>query len=103
MAVNKTYMSSFLFNVSLILLCVVPVIQFTATSFSDYARYSNISQIFSVQIQYLKFFKYFWVYKIFEYAWLIIAFLTGIYLALKPKDESMDSVALRDRLKTRQA
>jgi len=103
MAINKTYMSSFLFNISLILLCVIPVIQFTAAAFGDYARYTNISQIFGVQIQYLKFFQYFWVNKVFEYAWLVIAFLTSIYLACRPTDVSMNSVDLRDRLKNRNA
>merc|ERR1712157_618914 len=101
MAINKTYMSSFLFNVCLILLCVVPVVQFTAAAFGDYARHSNISQIFGVQIMYLKFFQYFWVNKLFYYAWLIIGILTTIYLAMKPRDTSLDSIELKERLKSR--
>jgi len=103
MAVNKTYMSSFLFNLALILLCVVPVVQFSTEAFAYYARYTNILQMFGVQVQYLKFFRYFWVNKVFYFSWIIFCFLTAIYLALKPRDTSMDSVELRERLKSRTA
>jgi len=47
---NKTYVSSFLFNVMLILLCSIPVVQFCSVAFADYARRSNIQQIFGTQV-----------------------------------------------------
>ena len=56
---GKTYMSSFLFNIGLILMCAMPVVQFSAQAFSDYARNSTINQIFNVQIANLNFFGFF--------------------------------------------
>eukprot|EP00569_Conticribra_weissflogii_P003296 CAMPEP_0171328156 /NCGR_PEP_ID=MMETSP0878-20121228/481_1 /TAXON_ID=67004 /ORGANISM="Thalassiosira weissflogii, Strain CCMP1336" /LENGTH=496 /DNA_ID=CAMNT_0011827985 /DNA_START=169 /DNA_END=1656 /DNA_ORIENTATION=- len=60
MKYNKTYMSSMLFNIGLILLCALPVVQFCSSAFRDYARYTTINQVFNVQIEYLKFFGWFW-------------------------------------------
>mmetsp|Transcript_15419 Transcript_15419/g.33528 ORF Transcript_15419/g.33528 Transcript_15419/m.33528 type:complete len:560 (+) Transcript_15419:491-2170(+) len=101
MKLNGTYMSSFLFNTGLILLCALPVVQFCTTAFATYAQYATVRQIFGTQVQYLAFFSYFWVYNVFVYAILAVALLTAIYLGCKPKDTSADGVALRDRLKSR--
>ncbi|GMI32230.1 hypothetical protein TeGR_g10311, partial [Tetraparma gracilis] len=54
MKVNGTYMNSFLFNLLLILLCSLPVVQFSTIAFADYARFTNVNQIFGVQIKYLQ-------------------------------------------------
>jgi LMBR1 domain-containing protein 1 len=99
---NKTYMSSFLFNVALILLCALPVVQFSVTAFQEYARYTTINQVVNVQLKYLKFFGWFWQNKFFEYALLAISLLTCVYLGCKPRDSSSgsDSMALRDRLRS---
>lgn len=86
MKVNKTYMSSFMFNVGLVLLCALPVVQFTVTAFPDYARYTNVVQVMGTQVQYLTFFSWFWEANIFIYAFLAVALLTTIYLCCKPKD-----------------
>jgi LMBR1 domain-containing protein 1 len=101
MKVGATYMSSFMFNIGLVLLCALPVVQFSATAFEDYARFSSIRQIFGVQIAYLKFFTYFWANNIFIYSFLAMSVLTFIYLMCKPKDQNIDAQALRDRLKSR--
>lgn len=101
MKLNGTYMSSFLFNTGLIMLCSLPVVQFCTTAFASYARYATVRQIFGTQIQYLSFFKYFWVNNVFVYALLAFALLTALYLGCKPRDTSTDSVALRDRLRSR--
>ena len=98
---GKTYMSSFMFNIGLILLCALPVVQFCSEAFADYARYATIRQIYGVQLQYLDFFSFFWVNDVFVYAFLILMLLTSVYLACKPADEASNSQALRDRLKTR--
>jgi len=58
MKVNATYMNSFLFNLGLVLLCSLPIVQFCTIAFSYYARFTNVNQIFGVQIKYLKFFQY---------------------------------------------
>jgi LMBR1 domain-containing protein 1 len=103
MKLNKTYMSSFLFNVALILLCALPVVQFSVTAFQDYARYTTINQVFNVQVKYLKFFGWFWQKKFFEYSLLAISLVTCVYLGCKPRDSSSgsDSMVLRDRLRSR--
>lgn len=98
---GNTYMSSFMFNIALVLLCALPVVQFCTTAFEDYARFSSIRQIFGVQIEYLKFFTYFWANNIFIYAFLAMTVLTFVYLMCKPNDQHIDAQALRDRLKSR--
>lgn len=102
MKYNKTYMSSFLFNIGLVLLCALPVVQFSAMAFKDYARNTTISQVVNVQLKYLRFFGWFWRSKVFEYALLCIMFLTCIYLGCRPTDSSgTNSLNLRDRLRSR--
>lgn len=102
MKLNKTYMSSFLFNIGLCLLCALPVVQFCASAFQDYARYTTINQVFNVQLYYLKFFGWWWRQKIFEYVLLAIVLLTCLYLGCRPRDSSAsNSINLRDRLKQR--
>jgi LMBR1 domain-containing protein 1 len=103
MIYGKTYMSSFLFNIGLVLLCALPVVQFCATSFSGYARNSNIFQIFGVQIENLKFFGFFWKNNVFTYIFLVITLLSAVYLWCKPKDGPPSSDDLRDRLRSRTA
>lgn len=98
---GKTYMSSFMFNIGLVLLCALPVVQFCSTAFADYARNSTIRQIYGVQVEYLQFFSFFWVNDVFIYSFLIIMLITSIYLACKPADQATNSQALRDRLKSR--
>jgi len=100
MKVNKTYMSSFMFNVGLILLCALPVVQFCTIAFSDYARYTNIYQVMGTQVYYMKFFKWFWRNNVFIIAFLSIFGLSSLYLICKPR-EVESSLELRDRIKSR--
>jgi LMBR1 domain-containing protein 1 len=103
MIVNKTYMSSFLFNVGLVLLCSLPIIQFTTMSFADYARNTNVYQVMGAQVQYVKFFRWFWTKNVFVIALLTMAGLTMAYLACKPSDKKAgsNSLALRNRVRAR--
>jgi len=102
MKLNKTYMSSFMFNVGLILLCALPVVQFCVRAFSDYARYTNISQVMGTQVENLKFFTWFWTSNVFVYALLSVFVLTTLYLFCRPRDRTgLDSVALKERLSGR--
>jgi LMBR1 domain-containing protein 1 len=101
MIVGKTYMSSFMFNLALVLLCALPVVQFCTKAFADYVRFSTARQIFGTQIENLPFFDFFWKNDVFIYAFLVIVFLTALVLLCKPLDKSKDSIALRDRLKSR--
>jgi len=100
---GKTYMSSFLFNISLILLCSLPVVQFSTDAFADYARNTTVYQVFGTQIRYLKFFRWFWINNVFVYSLVILAMLTSLFLACRPRDSSANSLELRDRLRARRA
>lgn len=98
---SKTYMSSFMFNIGLVLLCALPVVQFCQDAFGDYAANSEIRQIFGVQIRYLQFFTIFWTKNIFVYIFMAFTVITSIYLACRPSDTAANGQALRDRLKSR--
>ncbi|KAL3906153.1 MAG: hypothetical protein SGILL_009387 [Bacillariaceae sp.] len=101
MILGKTYMSSFLFNIGLILMCAMPVVQFSAQAFSDYARNSTINQIFNVQIAGLNFFGIFFNNNIFVYIFLGLMVLCALYLMCKPRGTPPSGVELRDRLRSR--
>jgi LMBR1 domain-containing protein 1 len=103
MIIGKTYMSSFLFNIGLLLLCALPVVQFCSTAFSTYARNSTIFQIFGVQISNLAFFGWWWTNDIFIYVFLALTLLSAIYLCCKPRDGPPSAEELRDRLRSRAA
>lgn len=99
MKVGKTYMSSFMFNIGLVLLCALPVVQFAQEAFADYAAFSEIRQIFGVQVHNLKFFGWWFDKKVFIYAFMGFCILTSIYLACRPRDQAANGQALRDRLR----
>lgn len=96
---GKTYMSSFMFNVALVLLCSLPVVQFTVTAFPEYARYTNVVNVMGTQVQYIKFFSWFWVNKVFIYAILGVTGLTTLWLAFAPSDKPVKKKGLFARLK----
>lgn len=74
---DETYMNSFLFNIMMIMICSVSVTQFCSTCFAEYTSMTDINLIFGTQIKYLKFFRFFYEYKIFEYT-LCVSFLYKI-------------------------
>ena len=85
---DNTYMNSILFNVMLVMITSVSLIQFCVKSFGEYASSTDADIILNTQIRYLKFYSFFYTYNIFEYALIAIAFLSFIYLILRPKDTS---------------
>lgn len=99
MKVGKTYMSSFMFNIALVLFCALPVVQFSQQALADYTSFADIRQIFGVQVQYLKFFSIFWTNKIFIGIFFGVSVITAVYLAFRPTDKSTSGQALRDRLR----
>ncbi|GAX12705.1 LMBR1 domain-containing protein 1 [Fistulifera solaris] len=98
---GKTYMSSFMFNTALVLLCSLPVVQFCQDAFADYAAFTDIRQIFGVQAQNLKFFSFFWQKNVFVYIFFCLNIMTLVYLGCKPKDQAASGQALRDQLRSR--
>ncbi|KAK6125972.1 hypothetical protein DH2020_040280 [Rehmannia glutinosa] len=78
---GATLMNSFLFNVGLILLCSISVIQFCATAFGYYAQATAAQEIFGHTLQSLRGIKYLYKYNVFQIAFIILAGLTFVYYA----------------------
>ncbi|KAK6943494.1 LMBR1-like membrane protein [Dillenia turbinata] len=72
---GATLMNSFLFNVGLILLCSISVIQFCATAFAYYAQATAAQEIFGHTLQSLRGIKY----NVFQIAFVVLAGLTFVY------------------------
>ncbi|KAJ6846123.1 LIMR family protein [Iris pallida] len=78
---GATLMNSFLFNVGLILLCSISVIQFCATAFASYAQATAAQEIFGHTLQSLRGIKYLYKYNVFQYGFVAFAVLTFLYYA----------------------
>ena len=83
---DNTYMNSILFNVMLVMLTSVSVIQFSIRAFGEYTSLTDADIIFNTQIKYLSFYRFFFNNNIFEYGLLIIAIISFIYLICRPND-----------------
>lgn len=90
MEINNTMMNAFLFNTWLILLVSIPTLQFAAQAFPVYARFTQIDLIFGVQIQYLKFFRYFFSTSAFIISMLVIVVITAAVLGVCPRDRALE-------------
>ncbi|CAL9097229.1 unnamed protein product [Musa acuminata var. zebrina] len=71
-----TLMNSFLFNVGLILLCSISVIQFCATAFAYYSQATAAQEIFGHTLQSLRGIKYLYKYNVFQYGFVFLAIIT---------------------------
>ena len=83
---DGTYMNSFLFNVILILLSSCSITQFCADCLEDYVAFTDINMILNVQIRYLRFFKLFYKYHVFQYILIVIFAISLLYLLIWPSD-----------------
>lgn len=83
---DNTYMDSILFNVLLVMLTSVSVIQFSIKAFGEYTSMTDADIIYNTQIRYLTFFGFFFKYNIFEYGLLGIGLISFIYLICRPND-----------------
>jgi LMBR1 domain-containing protein 1 len=95
-----TYMSSMLFNLSLLLLCVPPLIQFCSAAFAEYLVLTEADTIFSQFVRYMQFFRFFFDNNIFVIALLVVMVLALVFLLLCGQDKNMkSSIALRERIR----
>ena len=94
---DNTYMNSILFNVLLVMLTSVSVIQFSIRAFGEYTSMTDADIIFNTQIKNLTFYKFFFKNNIFEYGLLIIAFISFIYLICRPNDTNTVKKILYDK------
>ena len=83
---DGTYMNSFLFNVTLILLASCSITQFCADCLEDYVVFTDINMIFNIQIRYLRFFRIFYKYHVFQYIMFVVFIISLIYLLIRPSD-----------------
>ena len=83
---DNTYMNSILFNVMLIMLTSVSVIQFSIRAFGEYTTLTDADIIFNTQIRYLSIYSYCFKYNVFEYGLLGIALISFLYLICRPND-----------------
>lgn len=73
---GKTLLNSFMFNVQLVLICVLPVVQLSTDAFSGYAAYTDAEVIFGSQFKYMEGFRYFFQYNVFYFT-IIGFFILG--------------------------
>ena len=83
---NGTYMHTFIFKVTLILLASCSITQFCSDCLEDYVAFTDIDMIFNIQIKYLKFFRVFYKNHIFQYIMFAIFVISLIYLMIRPSD-----------------
>ena len=77
---GKTYMNSFLFNISLVLLGSMAVTQFVSDCLCDYVAFTDIDALFNTLIKNLIFFKYFYRNHVFQYIFFWIFVLSFFYM-----------------------
>ena len=88
MAIGKTEVGSFLFNLAIVMLCCEPLIQFLVQSFSGYAASSAAYLMFEVQMKNLAFIAPMFQKDVFNYIILAMFGLTCIVSMLAPRPSS---------------
>jgi len=78
MAVGKTEINSFLFNLAVVMLCATPLVHFCVQSFSGYASYSDAYLMFDVQIRNMAFFAPMFQKHMFTYILLSMFGITAV-------------------------
>jgi len=80
MIAGETWMNSFLFNVILLLIASVGVIQLCIACFPIYTRNTDIFVIFGNTVRYMTFYKYFYDKNVFTIAFVVWTFIALIYM-----------------------
>lgn len=83
---HKTLMNSFVFNLALALLCVLPCTQFCTKAFDQYSRLTDADVVFGSQFEHLEFFRYFWEYNVFLFMIFGFFILALVYFLIWPSD-----------------
>jgi LMBR1 domain-containing protein 1 len=97
--IGATYMSSLLFNVSLLLLCVPALIQFCSIAFSEYLALTDADIILGQYVRYMQFFRYFFEYNVFIFILLGMAMLSFTFVYFCVQDRNMKAAAsLKERI-----
>lgn len=103
MEMGKTFINSFLFNLAIILICTIPVINFCTSAFDGYARYTDAYFIFDIQIRHLYFFTIFLNNKVFTWILLLSACVKLPMLLFRPRDVKPSTEDFKQELSRRGA
>eukprot|EP01042_Synura_sphagnicola_P004645 gene4645-5897_t len=98
MEIGATYVSSFLFNLGLILLCTIPVVQLCSVAFAGYIHFSDLTLIFGLQINYLRFYTLFSVNHVFIWMLVLLSPVSVIYLFFVPLEISPSAMEFKELL-----
>jgi LMBR1 domain-containing protein 1 len=90
MKVGRTFINGFLFNLMLVMVCTPAILHFVIELLEAYMRLSSGAFIFTFLVKNMKFFRWFYEYKVFYYAFLVFSLLTFIYLMCKPKNDRLN-------------
>lgn len=80
---DRTFLNSFLFNVSMMMLCSIATTELTIITFPTYLQNSFLGTLFIDQIFKLPMFGWLFSNRIFMYAFCIIEIITFIFMIVK--------------------
>jgi LMBR1 domain-containing protein 1 len=90
MELNNTLTNAFLANTLIILLATIPAVQFCINAFPAYTQYTDANVMFGNQIQYLTFFRYFFVNNFFVIWILVASSLSILFIILFPNNKKKE-------------
>jgi LMBR1 domain-containing protein 1 len=93
MKLGETYIDALLFNAAIVMLCTFPVVHFCAIAFAGYAQYTDLVQLFNVQIRYLHFFSQFYVNNVFIYILFLTVPVSFLWMLCSPKPKADEETA----------
>lgn len=99
MKVGRTYMNSFIFNGILLLFCVPAIVHFQIILFQSYMNLTSGVFLFTVLVENMKFFKWFFQTKFFIYFFVAWTGITFLYLLFKPKSDRLNIKKIIERRK----
>lgn len=98
MEYGNTLMNAFLFNTWIILFTSIPAAQFCVYAFPYYTSGTQAQIMFGNQVQYLKFFKYFYLNNVFIFALIIMSGLTAVWMMMRPNNKAAKVESLLDKI-----
>jgi LMBR1 domain-containing protein 1 len=103
MQVGGTYVSSFLFNLGIVLLCTIPLIHFCVVAFAGYTVNSDAFLLFGVQVNYLTFYSQFYTNHVFVWILMLSALSVLPYFFIRPRDKAVSTEDFKKHLAERAA
>lgn len=103
MVVGGTYVNSFLFNLGIVLLCTIPLVNFCVISFSGYTVYTDIYFLLIVEANQVHFYRAFFQGYAFIWIVLITSCATLPLLLYRPRDKATSTEEFRRTLHDRAA